>query len=70
MASFEPGSIKKGEPGQSMANDQTRLETDPGFALHFQDAQWAVTPGQSAVVYDGEICLGGGIIAEARSVTS
>ncbi|MFZ9759479.1 MAG: aminomethyltransferase beta-barrel domain-containing protein, partial [Burkholderiaceae bacterium] len=36
----------------------------------FQEAQWAVAPGQSAVVYDGEICLGGGIIAEARSATS
>ncbi|HMN77488.1 MAG TPA: tRNA 2-thiouridine(34) synthase MnmA [Burkholderiaceae bacterium] len=32
------------------------------FALHFGAAQWAVTPGQSAVLYDGEVCLGGGVI--------
>ena len=33
------------------------------FSLHFAQAQWAVTPGQSAVLYDGEVCLGGGVIA-------
>jgi tRNA-specific 2-thiouridylase len=33
------------------------------FELRFSDAQWAVTPGQSAVLYDGDICLGGGIIS-------
>lgn len=33
-----------------------------GFELKFQLPQWAVTPGQSAVLYDGDICLGGGII--------
>ena len=32
------------------------------FALEFDAPQWAVTPGQSAVLYAGEVCLGGGII--------
>lgn len=32
------------------------------FSLEFAEPQWAVTPGQSAVLYDGEVCLGGGII--------
>jgi len=35
------------------------------LSLHFPDAQWAVTPGQSAVLYRGEVCLGGGVIASA-----
>lgn len=33
------------------------------FRLDFDEAQWAVTPGQSAVLYDGEVCLGGGVIS-------
>ena len=37
-------------------------EGDTGFTLRFTDPQWAVTPGQSAVIYDGEVCLGGGVI--------
>jgi len=32
------------------------------FELEFPEPQWAVTPGQSAVLYDGDVCLGGGII--------
>jgi tRNA-uridine 2-sulfurtransferase len=37
-----------------------------GFRLDFAQAQWAVTPGQSAVLYDGEVCLGGGVISAAE----
>ena len=36
--------------------------TDQAFRLAFGAPQWAVTPGQSAVVYDGDVCLGGGVI--------
>jgi tRNA-specific 2-thiouridylase len=36
------------------------------FNLRFTQPQWAVTPGQSAVIYDGEVCLGGGVIGSAQ----
>ena len=38
--------------------------TDDGAIVSFADEQRAVTPGQSLVIYDGERCIGGGIIAE------
>jgi tRNA-uridine 2-sulfurtransferase len=41
------------------------LPADGAFTLQFTQAQWAVTPGQSAVLYDGEVCLGGGVIVQA-----
>lgn len=44
----------------------TRADADR-FALAFDAPQWAVTPGQSAVLYDGEVCLGGGVIATASA---
>ena len=43
-----------GEPGQI------------SFSLTFDAPQWAVTPGQSAVLYDGEVCLGGGVITSGQ----
>jgi tRNA-specific 2-thiouridylase len=50
---------------QSDAPCQVQGASMQGFALHFAQPQWAVTPGQSAVLYDGDVCLGGGVIASA-----
>ena len=46
--------------------DKNTLWVEQGetaFSLHFMEPQWAVTPEQSAVLYDAEVCLGGGVIA-------
>jgi tRNA-specific 2-thiouridylase len=44
--------------------------TASGITLRFDEAQWAVTPGQSAVLYDGEVCLGGGVITSEAATAS
>jgi tRNA-uridine 2-sulfurtransferase len=33
--------------------------------VRFAESQWAVTPGQSLVIYESRVCLGGGIIEAA-----
>ncbi len=35
---------------------------DESMRLKFNLPLWAVTPGQSVVLYDGDVCLGGGVI--------
>ncbi len=40
-------------------------ESAGDFVPRFDLPQWAVTHGQSAVLHDGEVCLGGGVIAAA-----
>ena len=49
---------------QTDAPCQFQGHADGSFTLDFPQDQWAVTPGQSAVLYDGEVCLGGGVIAQ------
>ena len=40
--------------------------TEKGFVLEFDTPQRAVTPGQSAVLYDGDTVIGGGVIVGTR----
>jgi tRNA-uridine 2-sulfurtransferase len=39
----------------------TKIEEN-AYHIAFTEPQWAITPGQSVVLYQGEECLGGGII--------
>ena len=55
---------------QADARCQLEALTAGRFALNFSRPQWAVTPGQSAVLYDGAVCLGGGVIASASASAS
>jgi len=34
--------------------------------IEFAESQWAITPGQSVVVYESQVCLGGGIIESSE----
>ena len=62
-------------PGQLAAKTRYRQADAPcklvassstDCELVFSQAQWAITPGQSAVLYDGDVCLGGGVIASSN----
>lgn len=44
------------------ASCELQYISDDEIELIFDTPQWAITPGQSVVIYDQEKCLGGGII--------
>ncbi len=60
----EPGSTHSAKTRYRQADSAcvvTRSEDD-AIAVEFTQPQWAVTPGQSVVLYDGPVCLGGAVI--------
>ena len=54
--------IRYNDPGYPAVLQDISAER---FTLRFSEPRPAVTPGQSAVLYDGDVVVGGGIIAEA-----
>ena len=59
--------IRYRQPDQAC---QVRLQADGSAEVVFETPQRAVTPGQSIVFYDGDVCLGGGIIRRRHEVAA
>ena len=56
--------------GGAVSADQAcavEVGDDGRVAVRFDAPQRAVAPGQSVVFYDGEVCLGGGVIASRET---
>ena len=49
------------------ASESTTKKLTGGYKIIFASPQLAVTPGQSAVIYKGDDCLGGSVIKDRIS---
>ena len=54
--------VESGCPESSAASGRARCVWRVGF----EAPQWAPTPGQYVVLYDGDVCLGGAVIESGR----
>ena len=62
-AAPEKGSVTaKTRYRQADARCSLERGSESEIRVGFEAPQWAVTPGQSVVLYEGEVCLGGGVI--------
>ncbi|MCP1645585.1 tRNA-specific 2-thiouridylase [Pseudomonas citronellolis] len=62
----EPRALRAKVRYRQADQDCVLERTAAGYRAVFDQPQRAVTPGQSVVFYDGEVCLGGGVIESAE----
>lgn len=60
-----PHWVYTAKPRYRTADQACEIERVDGIAceLRFAEPQWALTPGQSVVLYESRVCLGGGVIS-------
>lgn len=73
IAESEPEAVRLQAKIRYRQSDQSCTLKQIGgsrYEVHFDEAQRAITPGQSIVFYQGEVCLGGGIIESMKNSRS
>ena len=53
--------LTEGQPLDPKAREVERVDGE-SCEIRFAEPQWALTPGQSVVLYESRVCLGGGVI--------